>query len=130
MNSNDENWNAYPNQWEILLSTKKLSEKWIKDKIKEWNTSYSINQVSLLDVLDDTDEKPWNKTNHFHLNDVEGSMHITLADAIYVKSDNLKPRIQNQIREMAAFSNPVFYKNQARGYLIIIKLGIFIWEEI
>lgn len=28
---------------------------------------------------------------------------------------NLQPRIQNQIRRMAAFSNPVFFKNQAMG---------------
>lgn len=109
----DENWNAYSHQWKVLLSKKKLSEEWINEKMKEWNISHTNNQVSMLDILEDSNEKPWNVTNHFARQDVEGIMKITLADAIYIKSDNLKPRIQNRIRELAAFSNPVFYKNQA-----------------
>ncbi|MCH1941253.1 TOTE conflict system archaeo-eukaryotic primase domain-containing protein [Holdemania massiliensis] len=109
----DENWNAYPHQWKVLLSKKKLSEDWIKEKIKEWNVSCPIAQVSMSDILANNDEKPWNMTNHFICQDVEGSMQITLVNAIYINTDNLKPRIQNRIREMAAFSNPVFYKNQA-----------------
>ncbi len=111
----DENWNAYPDQWKVLLTKKKLSEEYIKEKIKEWDGSASISHTSLLDILDHTEEKPWDKTSRFHQADVEGALHITLADAIYIQACNLKPRIQNQIREMAAFNNPVFYKNQAMG---------------
>lgn len=42
-------------------------------------------------------------------------MHITLADKIFIDTANLRPRIQNQIRRMAAFGNPEFYRNQAIG---------------
>lgn len=65
--------------------------------------------------MKENDEKPWDKTNAFHWDDVDGIMKITLADAVYIDTVNLKPRIQNQIRELAAFSNPIFYKNQAMG---------------
>ncbi|WP_366503575.1 DEAD/DEAH box helicase family protein [uncultured Catenibacterium sp.] len=41
---------------------------------------------------------------------------MVLADGIYVDTLNLKPRIQNQIRRLAAFDNPVFYKNHNLGY--------------
>ena len=109
----DENWNAYPDQWKILFSKKKLSKQWIEEKVKEWNIKHSTNQIALLDILENTDEKPWNMTNQFISKDVDGLMEITLSDAIYVKKDNLMPRIQNRIRELAAFSNPIFYKNQA-----------------
>ena len=47
--------------------------------------------------------------------DVDGKIDITLSNGIYVDCLNLKPRIQNRIRRMAAFSNPVFYKNQKIG---------------
>ena len=43
-------------------------------------------------------------------------LSIVLADGIYVDTLNLKPRIQNQIRRLAAFGNPIFYKNQNLGY--------------
>ena len=42
-------------------------------------------------------------------------MQVTLSDGVYVNTVNLQPRIQNQLRRMAAFSNPVFYKKQAMG---------------
>ena len=43
------------------------------------------------------------------------NIQVTLSNLIYVDASNLKPRIQNRIRRMAAFANPVFYKNQAMG---------------
>lgn len=47
--------------------------------------------------------------------DVDGKLRIILANGVYVATSNLSPRIQNRIREMAAFRNPAFYKNQAMG---------------
>ena len=43
-------------------------------------------------------------------------MHIVLEDGVYVDTLNLMPNLQNQIRSMAAFDNPVFYKNKRLGY--------------
>ena len=105
----DENWNVYPDQWKILFSKRKISEEQIEKYIKDWQSSmylYSDHQ---------TDEKPWERSSQFHNEDIDGKLNITLADAIYIKTDNLKPRIQNQIRRLAAFGNPEFYKNQAIG---------------
>ena len=48
--------------------------------------------------------------------DVTGKLHIVLADGVYVDALNLQPRLQNQIRCMATFDNPVFYKNKRLGY--------------
>ena len=79
----DEHWNAYPNQWEVLLSKKKLSKEFIEDKIKEWSEGSLEIAADCKDIFEN--EKPWDKAKHFHKEDV------------------------------AAFSNPVFYKNQAMG---------------
>lgn len=109
----DEHWNAYPNQWEVLLSKKKLSKEFIEDKIKEWSEGSLEIAADCKDIFEN--EKPWDKAKHFHKEDVDGTMQVTLSDGVYVNTVNLRPRIQNQIRRMAAFSNPVFYKNQAMG---------------
>ena len=111
----DEHWNAYPDQWEMLLSKKKLSKEFIKDKIKEWTEGSFDIAAGCEDIFENDNEKPWDKTKHFQKEDVEGLLQITLSDGVYVNTVNLQPRIQNQIRRMAAFSNPVFYKNQAMG---------------
>ena len=46
---------------------------------------------------------------------VDGKLSLTLSDGIYVDTMNIQPAVQNQIRRMAAVSNPVFYKNMAMG---------------
>lgn len=111
----DEHWNAYPNQWEVLLSKKKLSKEFIENKIKEWSGGSLDIAADCKDIFENDSEKPWDKTKHFRKEDVDGIMMITLSDGVYVDTVNLQPRIQNQIRRMAAFSNPVFYKNQIMG---------------
>lgn len=111
----DEYWNAYSNQWEVLLNKEKLSQEFIKDKIKEWTEGNFDIAAGCEDIFENDNEKPWDKTKHFQKEDVEGILQITLSDGVYVNTVNLQPRIQNKIRRMAAFPNPVFYKNQAMG---------------
>ena len=41
---------------------------------------------------------------------------LQLIDGIYIDTLNLSPRIQNQIRSLVAFDNPIFYKNNRLGY--------------
>ena len=105
----DENWNAYHDQWEVLFSKQKLSKEFIEAKIDEW------------EVFNRDGEKPWERTSRFNKGDIDGYLKIFLADGIYIETQNLKPRIQNRIRELAAFSNPIFYKN--------VALGIYNYED-
>ena len=108
----DGNWNAYPNQWETLFNKPRLSQEFLEEKIKEW--SNTIDNIAA-NAAESDREKPWNRMQHFNKNDVEGKLHIILANGIYVDNTNLNAAMQNRIRRMAAFSNPVFYKNQAIG---------------
>ena len=111
----DENWNAYPDQWSAFRSITKLSVEKIENLLSQWNVQ--TDEPSLDDAGTDSpsEDKPWERGRHFHKEDVRGKLKITLANLIYIESDNLKPRIQNQIRRMAAFLNPVFFRNNAIG---------------
>lgn len=108
----DRNWNAYPNQWEILWSKPKLSVEFIETKMSEWSVA------SIWDADGENTEnrdRPWEKKKNFNRTDVEGILNITLSNGIFVDCLNLKPAIQNRIRRMAAIRNPIYYKNQAIG---------------
>ena len=108
----DGNWNAYPDQWEALFNKPRLSQGFLEEKIKEWSNPMD----DIVANADESDrEKPWNRRKLFNKNDVEGRLHITLSNGIYVDNTNLKAAMQNRIRRMAAISNPVFYKHQAIG---------------
>ena len=61
----DENWNAYTDQWKVLLSKPKLTKEFIEEKIKEWKLSTAYEAVSLNEITLKDGEKPWDKTKHF-----------------------------------------------------------------
>ena len=113
----DKNWNAYPDQWDILLNhTKKLSMEDIIRRMKDWQEELSGYGDIPVAVMQQNRPKPWRKKDGFVKSDVIGKMHIILGNGVYVDALNLMPHLQNQIRSMAAFDNPVFYKNKRLGY--------------
>lgn len=111
----DENWNAYPDQWQALFAVCRLSRQELEKCIADWNhipeTAHEPGEKEL--PADDT--KPWEMKKEFHKEDVDGELEVVLANKIFIRTENLRPRIQNQIRWLAAFSNPTFFKNNAIG---------------
>ena len=115
----DENWNAYPNQWECLKEVKKLSSETVEERIKEWSAEGILGVLSNefeADTEGANDTKPWEKTKpSLHKEDVSSAVEIIIADKVYVGTKDMKPRMQNALRRMSAFSNPDFYKKAAMG---------------
>ncbi len=117
----DENWNVYPKQWKRLQDTKKISTNFINDKLNEWD------KTNIFKVVDDANNelsqedetvkvKPWEKkTIKFNSNDVDGIMEITYANQLFIDMTNIQPRLLNQMKRLASYSNSEFYKMQAIG---------------
>lgn len=58
----DEFWNAYPDQWSVLLSKSKLTREFIEQKIKDWSIHGSLSSVAIDEVLEKTGDQPWNRS--------------------------------------------------------------------
>ena len=113
----DKNWNAYPDQWDILLNkTQKLSIEDIEKYMTKWQVELSESKGRLAGNDINNRPKPWKKKCEFVKDDVVGKLYMVLGNGVYVDTLNLMPRIQNQIRSLAAFDNPEFYKNKRLGY--------------
>lgn len=113
----DKNWNAYPDQWDILLNrTEKLSIEDIEKYMTKWQMELSESKGRLAGNDINNRPKPWKKKCEFVKDDVVGKLSMVLGNGVYVDTLNLMPRIQNQIRSLAAFDNPEFYKNKRLGY--------------
>lgn len=109
----DDNWNAYPDQWSVLMQTKRLSREKVEDCIEKW---LPANPFESDKVNGEEQIKPWEYQKKFNREDVQGCMEIVLSNLIYVDTKNLKVRLQNQVRRLAAFLNPVYFRNQRIGY--------------
>ncbi len=83
--------------------------------MRQWNIPTTEASADGITTTENEDVKPWERSKSFHAEDVDGEVSLTISKLLYIKTDNLKPRIQNQIRRMAAFSNPLFFRNRAMG---------------
>jgi len=104
----DENWQAYKNQWETLLNTKKLTKQQLSESLDTWRVR---SEIAAIPKESEDGIKPWERKQNFCAKDISGALEITLANAVYIATHNLKPRLQNQLRKMAAFANPSYFKN-------------------
>ncbi len=68
----------------MLLNNKKFSKEFIKDKIKEWTEGNSYTASDCKDIFESGNEKPWNKTKHFHKEDAEGILQILKITDIFI----------------------------------------------
>ena len=111
----DEHGNAYLDQMKALLETKRLTREEIERKIQNW--TYELTGKTVLVGMMPLNDRPmpWRREQSFHKEDVEETLHIVLADGIYVDVLNTKPRLANQIRSLAAFDNPQYYRNLHSG---------------
>ena len=109
----DENWNVYSNQWEYLKAVQKIEKAFVEEKAVLWGAA---GELGILSQTEES-EKPWKKSpTLFRAEDAAQPITITLANGIYIDTAGLKPRLQNALRRLAAYSNPEFYKKKALGF--------------
>jgi superfamily II DNA or RNA helicase len=120
----DEFWRPYKDQWSKLLNTRKLSEAEVDAYVKSWCPEDNTMQMFQNDKVDEQEDSnlllfgssPKPSARYFKTEDSTGAIKIILADGIYVDKRNIKPRLQNAIRRLAAYSNPQFFQNLALGF--------------
>lgn len=120
----DELWRPYSDQWGKLLHTRKLSEAALDTYIRSWCPENNTMELFQSDQVDDQEDgsqllfgvAPKPSSRYFRTEDTTGPVKVILSDGIYIDRRNLKPRLQNAIRRLAAYSNPQFFQNLALGF--------------
>ena len=120
----DELWRPYHDQWSKLLHTRKLSEAEMDAYIRSWCPENNTMEMFQSDKVDDQEDgnlllfgmDPQPLDRYFKTEDVSGPVKVILSEGIYINKRNLKPRSQNAIRRLAAYSNPQFFQNLALGF--------------
>ena len=111
----DNQWSPIPNQMTALKNVRKLSLQEIESYIQEWDVDDTLYEQEIEN--DNTSvESTFFERNGFHHSDALCEVKIVLKDGIYINTNVLRPRLQNSIRRLAAYSNPEFYKNLKQGF--------------
>lgn len=110
----DEQFNAYPDQWQVLQSIERLSLNDISSILAEHNTTGSL----FGELAQTTEAKPWELPKPISLEskDLPPSVSFIRANGIYLPMNQLSAKLANHIKRMASFRNPDFYAKQAMRF--------------
>jgi superfamily II DNA or RNA helicase len=118
----DANLDAYPDaeQWSALASTRRISSETVERIAAEAARTGSIVGVRLAEPVDDEEAAmPWTRppSGKPRVKRVTGPLparvSAVLAQRLFVAKEGLPSALLNQIKRLAAFQNPEFYKKQS-----------------
>lgn len=107
----DLNFEPYPDQWEFLDTIQRLSE----DNVIALTSKLSQgNELGVLKRDEEETQKPWETTKVKLLKtDFPRKIDIVKSNMLFVPKTDISQKALNQLKRLAAFKNPEFYKNQA-----------------
>ena len=111
-NSEFIDWNLepYPDQWAFLGTIRPLSEDDLIKLTLKLGQGYELGVLK----LDEDEPKPWETTKVKLLKtDFPRQIEIVKSNMLFVPKSGISQRALNQLKRLAAFKNPEFYKNQA-----------------
>jgi superfamily II DNA or RNA helicase len=118
----DNDLNPYPDdqQWSVLASAKRISLATVERIASEAARTGTVVGLRIAETVDDEeDAAPWTRppSGAPRVRPIAGPLpacvSAVLAQRLYVAKDGLPSQLLNQIKRLAAFQNPEFYKKQS-----------------
>ncbi len=106
----------YPDQWAFLSSIKKMSYRDVEAFIEEASRAGQIIAVRQSPV--EENDEPWmrlpsgKRRFKVDIKELPEALDVVLANRIYIKTGTGPSVLFNQLKHLAAFQNPEFYKKQ------------------
>jgi hypothetical protein len=110
----DRNLNPHPDQWKYLSDLQKMSRMDVQTFVAKASQRRDIIGLSIPQTYETS--KPWERTSGRQIKlkcELPESITVVLANRIYIKENSLPSMLLNQIKRLAAFQNPEFYKKQS-----------------
>jgi superfamily II DNA or RNA helicase len=115
----DTTWTPYPDQWATLASAPRLDPARVESLVKDASRRGQILGVRAAGLDEETESTtPWTRppsgmrTAPVILGPLPPEVRAVLAQRLFVAKAGLPSALLNQIKRLAAFQNPEFYKKQ------------------
>jgi superfamily II DNA or RNA helicase len=115
----DANWKPVPSQWALLQRIVRIDPEQVDAIVRTATREGSVLGVRSVGEQRDGDDEPWLRSPsgatpaRAIAGPLPDKIHATLAQRLFVDKEGLPPGLVAQVRRLAAFQNPEFYKKQA-----------------
>jgi superfamily II DNA or RNA helicase len=114
----DDGLVPYPDQWRFLSEVRRVEPGTVDGIAREASRKGLVVGVRMSDTTDLETSEPWTRLPsgqprvRFDAS-LPPEVHAVLAQRLFVSKSGLSPTHLNQIKRLAAFQNPEFYKKQS-----------------
>lgn len=110
----DQSGKAFDDQWAFLSTIQKLSQDEIEKFTANLSQGNELGQLIRATEEDQEIQKPWDACRvKLVKSDFQCNLEIVKANMLFIPKVGLSQRAMNQLKRLAAFQNPEFYKAQA-----------------
>jgi hypothetical protein len=110
----DDELRPYADQWAYLASVRRMPVRDIEPVVLL--ATGGTHPLDVTFIEDEDNQKPW-QSQRAGNKKIPGvlplSLHVTLANQVYLEKVEMPPALTNRLIRLAAFQNPEFYKAQA-----------------
>lgn len=112
----DRNGKPYPDQWQFISSVKKMSYQQVEEIAEQAVKTGQV--VAARSSPVEADDEPWmrlpsgKKRFKIDVKELPKVIDAVLGNRIYIKTAQGPSVLYNQLKHLAAFQNPEFYKKQ------------------
>lgn len=123
----DEYYQPYEDQWAYLSTVKRLSADAVEALVMSFGKDGELGKL-----ISESESKPWETKKKIKItrSDFPMVLNIVRANMLYVPTEELSSNAKNQIKRLAAFKNPDFYRAQAMRLPIYDKPRIICTADI
>lgn len=133
----DDTFEPYPDQWAYLSTVQKLLPTKAEQLVATLCAQSDLGALLQSNCSDDSDcentAKPWERRSSKSVLTKENfpdELVLTEANLLFVPTAGLSPAAQNQVKRLAAFRNPEFYRAQAMRLPIYEKPRVIATAEV
>ena len=115
----DPDLEPYPDQWEFLVSVQRIEPATVEAIAREAVRRGEVVGVRLAEMTDDDQATPWaqppsrkRRRTYVH-GSLPDEVRVVLAQRLFIEKAGLPSPLLNDIKRLAAFQNPEFYRKQS-----------------
>ena len=123
----DEYFQPYEDQWAYLSTVKRLSADAVEALVMSFGKDGELGKL-----ISESESKPWETKKKIKItrSDFPMILNVVRANMLYIPTVDLSANAKNQIKRLAAFKNPDFYRAQAMRLPIYDKPRIICTADI
>jgi len=115
----DASFTPYSDQWAFLSSIQRIESNRVREIVQDAGRHGQVMGLRMVDTEEEPDPTPWKRPPSGYAERVSieeplpREVHAVISQCLFIERNGFPSQLLNQIKRLAAFQNPEFFKRQS-----------------